>query len=388
MDRKWELAFMSVDWKPRECQKLLKLHWSNNYKEDIMRKLNHFTMYLICASFGWINISYAQDTFSIVAVDTVTGEVGSAGASFVASVPKALLDDAFSIHPGVGAIHTQARYNANNQQLANELMIAGFSPQVILDFVLPGDAYGDQTIRQYLIIDVVDGGRCAAFTGESCMEYANHIVGKNYVIAGNILTGPQVLENMQANFLNTSGPLGHKLMSALQGGREAGGDKRGEANGLSSLVAALKVAKPENSKDSLYLDLFVAYGGDFTELQDPVDSLQILYNDWYGGPTTRVVTQTGHNPVNYCLYNNYPNPFNPTTQIMYDVPKQSLITIDIYNALGQHVKSLVDLEQMPGQYNIMWDGTNEFNRQLGAGIYLCRLKGTGSTKTIKLIMVK
>ena len=93
-------------------------------------------------------------------------------------------------------------------------------------------------------------------------------------------------------------------------------------------------------------------------------------------------------PTEFALYQNFPNPFNPTTQIMYDVPEQSLITIDIYNALGQHVKSLVNSEQLPGQYNIMWDGTNEDNRQLGAGIYLCRMSGEQFNKTLKLVLVR
>lgn len=345
-----------------------------------------FQIFFIAAVLMCMNV-FAQDTFSIVAIDSATGEVGSAGASFVPNVQKSLLDDVFAIHPGLGALHTQAAYNEQNQKLANELMVAGFSPQEILDFVVPGDAQHDPTIRQYLIIDVVDGGRCAAFTGDSCFDYANHIVGKNYVIAGNILTGPEVLENMQTNFLNTSGSLADKLMSALQGGREAGGDKRGLDFGLSSLVAGLKVAKPDNSIDSLYLDLFVAYSGDPGLLQDPVDSLQILYNTWRGEPMF-VSNKELTTPFDYRLYNNFPNPFNPQTQISYDVPKSSFVKVDIYNALGQHIKTLVNSGQNPGHYEITWNGTDDSGKFMGTGLYFCRMEGEGFQKSIKLALLK
>ena len=235
-----------------------------------------FYMLLLC-----INKSSAQHTFSIVAIDSATQEVGSAAASFVGGAPRSLINAAFNVHPGMGVIHTQALYNEQNQILANQLMDAGLAPHTIIDSVVAADSGGDPSLRQYIIIDLVNGGRTAAYTGVSCFDYANHILGKNYAIAGNTLYGQDVLDNMQSGFLDTSGSLADKLMAALQGGKEAGGDKRGESYGLSSLVATMRIAKPVNSKDSLYLDLFVAYGTTGWELlQDPVDSLQILYNKW------------------------------------------------------------------------------------------------------------
>ena len=352
-----------------------------------MQKIRRFPSLVFYALFVCLNVSDAQDTFSIVAIDTVTKEVGSAGASFVANVPHDLVNDIFNVLPGVGAIHTQALYNENNQKLANELMNAGFSPQEIVDCVVQGESEKGSAVRQYIIVDLVNGGRTAAFTGRSCLDYANHILGKNYAIAGNILYGQDVLDNMEAGFLNTEGSLADKLMAAMQGGRKAGGDKRGERYGVSSLVAALKVAKPNNSKDSLYLDLFVAYPNALDLLHDPVDSLQILFNEWRGEPTN-VTANLHQTPDNYCLYQNYPNPFNPETQIRYDVLKFSETKIEIHNALGQHVNTLVNREQSPGHYQIIWNGTDENGRQVVAGIYLCRMTGDRFEKTIKLVLVK
>lgn len=245
-------------------------------------KKNLFILHLVFYALSvCVNHSLAQHTFSIVAVDPVTQEVGSAGASFVPDCSHSTINDVFSVHPGVGAIHTQAYYNEENQSLADWLMDYSYSPQDIIDYVVLWDAENNPAVRQYIIIDLVNGGRSAGYTGDDCPDYANHLLGKNYAIAGNILYGVDVLDRMQSGFLNTPGTLAEKLMGALQGGKQAGGDKRGEQWGLSSLFAALKVAKPVNAKDSLYLDLFVSYGGTgWSSLIDPVDSLHILYHRW------------------------------------------------------------------------------------------------------------
>ena len=83
----------------------------------------------------------AQDTFSIVAVDTVTGEIGSAGASCVGpfgEVGAFILSDVIE---GIGAIHTQAYWNATNQQNAHNKMLEGLSPQEIIDWLDTEDIY-------------------------------------------------------------------------------------------------------------------------------------------------------------------------------------------------------------------------------------------------------
>ena len=132
-----------------------------------------------------------QDTFSIVAIDTETGEVGSAGASCVAGSP--IISD---IHPGTGVIHTQARWNAINQDSASALMDNGNSPEEIISWLINNDAENNPGIRQYGIIDLVNGGRAAAYTGENCYNYKSHVVGQNYVVLGNILLGQDILDTM------------------------------------------------------------------------------------------------------------------------------------------------------------------------------------------------
>ena len=216
--------------------------------------------------------SFGQDTFSIVANDSITREVGSAGASCISG--SIIISD---VHPGVGAIHTQSYWNAANQNNASSLMDQGYSPQGIIDWLVENDAQDNPSIRQYGIIDMVNGGRSAGYTGENCFDYKNHILGPTYAIQGNILLGQEVLDNMEANFLNNDGPLTHKLMAALQGTNIPGADTRCLSYGTSSLSAFIRLAKSGDNEDSLYLNLNV---NTVIPGVEPIDSLQILFDAW------------------------------------------------------------------------------------------------------------
>lgn len=227
----------------------------------------------------------AQDTFSIVAVDTVTGEIGSAGASCVTSYSTyphgaAILSD---VIPGIGVIHTQAAWNPTNQQNAHVHMMAGESPQQIVDWLVAHDAQGNPSIRQYGIVDFRNNQpRAASYTGVSCSPYKNDTTHLFYSIQGNILFGQQIIDSMQVRFLHTIGTLADRLMAALQGAKVVGADTRCAPRNSSSLSAFLRVAKPGNQADSLWLDLWMAYPQSFTGIVpvDPIDSLQTLYDRW------------------------------------------------------------------------------------------------------------
>src|SRR5262245_18997822 len=182
---------------------------------------------------AWTSQAAGQDTFSICAVDSVTGQVGSAGATCItsASTSAIIISD---VHPGVGVIHTQSYWLAANQAYGSSLMDLGtLSPQMILDSLTAHDAQGNNTIRQYGVVDLVGGGRSAAFTGVNCNNYKNHITGSGYPIQGNILLGQQVLDSMEARFLSTPGTLACRLMAALQGAKMTGADTRCMSYGIS-----------------------------------------------------------------------------------------------------------------------------------------------------------
>ncbi len=234
----------------------------------------------------------AQHTFSICAVDPVTGEVGSAGASCIEN--SRIISD---VHPGIGVVHTQAYYIAGNQNYAEDLMNAGVSPAAIIDSMVANDIFDDPSFRQYGVVDLIDGGRSAGYTGTNTQDYKGHINGPTYAIQGNILLGPEILDNMEANFIGTTGNLACKLMAAMQGAKVPGADTRCAEFDISALSSFLKVARPEDEAGSFWLDIRVTdVDGDSI---DPIDSLQTLFDIWGGCEYTGINNQSTVAPTIY-----------------------------------------------------------------------------------------
>ena len=218
-------------------------------------------------------------TFSIVAVDPETGEVGSAGGSCIAG--SVIISD---IHVNRGVIHTQSYYHPTNQNNASNYMNQGYSPQQILDLLVDNDIANNPGLRQYGIVDLDSNNVSASYTGEQCLDWKGQINGSNYAIQGNILLGPEILEQMESNFINTDGHLSMKLMAALQGAKVPGADTRCMDEGISTLSSFIRVAKPNDSINNLYLDLnvnsVINHYNQTGQWLDPIDSLQTLYNNW------------------------------------------------------------------------------------------------------------
>ena len=230
----------------------------------------------------------AQDTYSIVAVDPETGEVGSAGASCVdlnQFFPNSPDDFIAVLHPGLGAINTQAAYNPANQNIASDRALQGDSAGQIIDYLLANDVESNNRIRQYGIALLNNGNPdIAAHTGLNCYDEKYHITGETYSIQGNILIDSNVLDSMEAAFLRTEGSLACKLMAALQGANRIGADSRCASNNTSSLFGYLKVAQPDDVfGDPSFLISVRTSNGDQIE---PIDSLQILFDAQDGCDTT------------------------------------------------------------------------------------------------------
>ncbi len=84
-------------------------------------------------------------------------------------------------------------------------------------------------------------------------------------------------------------------------------------------------------------------------------------------------------PKQFTLHPNYPNPFNPTTEIRYELPENSQVNLSIFNLKGQEVRTLIEETQSPGFYNILWDGKDKFGRDVASGIYIYRIKVVPNT---------
>ena len=93
-------------------------------------------------------------------------------------------------------------------------------------------------------------------------------------------------------------------------------------------------------------------------------------------------------PQSFALHPNYPNPFNPSTSITFDLPEQSNVNLNIYNALGQLVKSYSYNNYPAGSYKVRWNGKNVFGQQLSAGVYIYQLRAGKFVKSRKMILLK
>ncbi|MBT3576358.1 MAG: T9SS type A sorting domain-containing protein [Candidatus Marinimicrobia bacterium] len=93
-------------------------------------------------------------------------------------------------------------------------------------------------------------------------------------------------------------------------------------------------------------------------------------------------------PTEYALHDNYPNPFNPITNIKYDIPENTHVTIAVYNTLGQHVIDLVNEEQAAGYYHMQWNGLNKRGTPVGSGLYFYRLTTSEFTQSEKMTYLK
>lgn len=252
-----------------------------------------------------LHTAHSQDTFSIVAVDSVTGEVGSAGASCVDLFQTGLSTDDFlgQLIPKVGAINTQAYYIPANQTNATNRMNLGETPTQIINWLVANDVQSRPAFRQYGIAALINGSpQAAAHTGLSTDDYKNHIVGPHYAIQGNILLGQEVLDSMESRFLNAPGDLACKLMAALQGANMVGADARCKANGTSSLFAFVKVALPTDvfGNPSLLVSVRTADNAGI----EPIDSLQTKFNLVHPCNASGLVETTEFDQ----FFSVYPNP--------------------------------------------------------------------------------
>lgn len=260
------------------------------------------TIYLIILAL-WVSYLKAQDTFSIVAADSATREVGSAGASCVDLFAAGFSDASFlgDLLPDTGAINTQASYLPGNQNNARARMRAGDTPSQMITWLSTSanDVQGNASSRQYGIVGFSGTNLSSAgYTGTGCLDYKSHITGNidgiYYSIQGNILLGQMVLDSMESKFRNAQGDLACRLMAALQGAKMVGADTRCAPNNSSSLFAFVKVAQPNDAYGSPSFILTVrTHNNDQIE---PIDSLQTLFTaqnncGLLGLPETNIVHQ-------------------------------------------------------------------------------------------------
>lgn len=333
-----------------------------------MKKIYSFlAALLLCGSLS------AQDTFSIIAVDPATGEVGSAGASCVTGVGAGgIIDIITDIIPGKGGVNSQAWVCIPNTNLQNAIlrMEEGLDPQEIIDWLLLNDSCSSQNFdpafRQYGIADLDESNnpRTAGWTGNMADDYKEDRQGSNFSVQGNILLDVSVIDNMEANFNNTAGTLADKLMAAMQGANFAGADSRCLANGTSSTTAYLLVYRADDDPNDPYLRLNVGQQAPGIE---PIDILQDLYDNFLA---------VDDNELNNKL-RLFPNPTDRELTLDVD-PSIALTRLSIYDINGKNLFSQTDFGAQQLQQKI--DVT-----QLPTGVFFLRVESDQGTTSIKFV---
>jgi len=199
-------------------------------------------------------------TFSIVAYDSLTGELGVAVQSRAFAVGQGVS----WAEAGVGAIATQSQTNRSFGPNGLDLLRQGYSAEEVGKMLLEADDGREN--RQLGIVDARGG--TFNFTGTGCSAWAGAAQGPGYSCQGNILVSEEVVTGMARAYEETEGDLGEKLLQALVAGQAAGGDKRGMQS------AAILVVRPS--------DKYPEYRYKYTDLrvedhEDPINELIRVY---------------------------------------------------------------------------------------------------------------
>jgi hypothetical protein len=121
-----------------------------------------------------------------------------------------------------------------------------------------------------------------------------------------------------------------------------------------------------------------AWYDDFT-----VEEIELIATDIEDHPTPTAMISS-----DFQLANNYPNPFNPQTIIEFKVPQTGSVILNIYNSLGQRIRTLVNEIKPVGTYQVLWDGRDDFGKVVASGIYMYQLRGENALITKKMTFLK
>ncbi|MGH2317133.1 DUF1028 domain-containing protein [Planococcus sp. SE5232] len=209
-------------------------------------------------------------TFSIVAADPETGEVGVAVQSKFLAVG--------SVVPwakaNVGAVATQSWANTAFGPEGLKLLEKGLTPEEVIDKLVADDP--GRSLRQVAVIN--SDGEASAYTGHECYDWAGHKVGKHHSCQGNILVSEKTVSEMSRAFEESEGTLAERMLAAIAAAQHAGGDSRGKQ---SAAVYVLQKGAGYGGYNDVKVDLRV------DDHPEPIEELQRLYelHKMYAAPS-------------------------------------------------------------------------------------------------------
>jgi len=185
-------------------------------------------------------------TYSIVARDTITGEMGVAVQSHWFSVGSLVAWG----KAGVGVVATQSFINPSFGPRGLSLLENGLTPKLAMETLLELDEGRD--VRQLAILD--KNGNVNAYTGKNCIEAAGHIIGDNFSVQANLMEKNTVWPAMAEAFKNSKGSLAERMLIAMEAAQNEGGDIRGKQ---SVAILVVKAKSTGNSWEDKVVDLRV-----------------------------------------------------------------------------------------------------------------------------------
>lgn len=138
---------------------------------------------------------------------------------------------------------------------------------------------------------------------------------------------------------------------------------------------------------------WILIGGTIDTVQNTIYA-PIAQTGIYAAFTNQIITGVEDDeygdilPYQFELSQNYPNPFNPVTTIEYSLPERSSVTIEVFNVVGQKVRTLVDRVESAGSYTVTWDGTSSSGQPVSTGVYLYRFQAGDHVESKKMLLLK
>ena len=218
-------------------------------------------------------------TFSIIARCPHTGRLGLGIATFSIGAGGRCE----GILAGVGICKTQAYTNRGNDPLAIELLAQGFSPAHVMQMLEQNDP--NHAYRQIAIID--RDGNCAAHSGSGTRPWSGHKIGEGYIAFGNVLAGPQVIEAIAAGFMaEPEGALEFRILAALEGGRNSGGQVGAQGHLTERSAAIRVVADPDYPDIDVRVDLHDDAIVELRRVLEEFKRYEVFYRDRGRDPST------------------------------------------------------------------------------------------------------
>jgi hypothetical protein len=148
-----------------------------------------------------------------------------------------------------------------------------------------------------------------------------------------------------------------------------------------------------NQNSAYYSATAADFNGDnFPEIVISMDQIENnlfrIFSKIYKKTSTLDVLDNDPQPNNYYLSEAYPNPFNPSTSIKFNIPEKENVIIKVYDLLGKEVKTLLNENLRSGVHQLTWDGTDNNGNRVSSGTYLINIIAGDFNKSIKTILVK